>query len=170
MNEPGTTDEMLLRRLTDPLDREASREFVAVDRPLVIRVARQIGLQYADAEGLAQEMLLKVGRQVEKWESNQSAGSFRRWLSRVARDAALDVIRRAKPDTARDGTSIAAQLARVSTDNDLSERILQFELERQAFRWAAERIRDEFRQATWSAFWETMVEGRNPRRLRRIGR
>ena len=28
------------------------------------------------------------------------------------------------------------------------------------FRWAAERVRDEFRGTTWAAFWETGVEGK----------
>ena len=41
------------------------------------------------------------------------------------------------------------------------EHEVQRELERQAFRWAAERVRCEFTEATWLAFWETMVEGRS---------
>jgi RNA polymerase sigma-70 factor (ECF subfamily) len=28
------------------------------------------------------------------------------------------------------------------------------------FRWAARQVRKEFRQETWTAFWQTAVEGR----------
>ena len=160
MKEPGTTDELLLQRLPDESDREAWREFVAIYRPLVVRVGRQLGLQHIDAEGLAQDVLLKVGRKVGQWQPDQSPGSFRRWLGRIARNAALDTLRCSRSDAARGGSSVAIRLARVSPKDDPSARLLKTELERQAFRWAVERIRDEFREATWSAFWETMVEGR----------
>jgi hypothetical protein len=37
---------------------------------------------------------------------------------------------------------------------------VEMEYKRQVFRWAAERLRDEFRGNTWAAFWETAVEGK----------
>jgi hypothetical protein len=36
--------------------------------------------------------------------------------------------------------------------------LFEMEYKRQLFRWAAERVRGEFRGTTWSAFWETGVE------------
>ena len=161
MNEPRTTDAVLLARLVDPLDRDAWSEFVEIYRPLVIRLAQRLGLQYADADGLAQEVLLKVGKQAELWQPKQSNGSFRRWLSRVARNAAIDMLRRSRPDVALGGTELLARLNNVASKSDQAEGILTEELERQAFRWAANRIRREFRSATWAAFWETMVCGRS---------
>lgn len=44
---------------------------------------------------------------------------------------------------------------------DESAAVLEQELEREGFRWAARRIRDEFTESTWAAFWQTMVEGRS---------
>ena len=38
--------------------------------------------------------------------------------------------------------------------------LFEIEYKRQVFRWAAERVRDEFRWTTWAAFWETGVEGK----------
>ena len=37
--------------------------------------------------------------------------------------------------------------------------VVAMEFRRSLIRWAAARIRDEFREATWKAFWFTMVEG-----------
>src|SRR4051794_5013640 len=42
-------------------------------------------------------------------------------------------------------------------------RIFEAELRGRLFAWAADRVRDEFRPATWQAFWRTGVEGREPR-------
>ncbi len=40
-----------------------------------------------------------------------------------------------------------------------TQETLQREYRRSLFRWAAERIRPEFRNGTWDAFWLTTVEG-----------
>ncbi|HWE36299.1 MAG TPA: sigma-70 family RNA polymerase sigma factor, partial [Isosphaeraceae bacterium] len=37
------------------------------------------------------------------------------------------------------------------------------EYRRQLFRWAADRVRDEFRPTTWQAFWRTGVEDESPK-------
>jgi RNA polymerase sigma-70 factor (ECF subfamily) len=36
------------------------------------------------------------------------------------------------------------------------------EFRRRLFLWAAEQVRDEFRESTWRAFWLTAVEGMEP--------
>jgi len=158
MTEPAT-NETLLARVRDPQDREAWAEFVSIYRPLLYRVGRRYGLQDVDAQNLVQEVLQKVTRQVERWESGKPSGGLRRWLAAVARNTAIDAIRRVRPDAARGGTSVHEQLQDVAEQPDSSEAELRRELDRQAFRWAAARIHDEFTDSTWSAFWRTMVEG-----------
>ncbi|MFT5326301.1 MAG: RNA polymerase sigma-70 factor (ECF subfamily) [Planctomycetaceae bacterium] len=158
MTEPAT-NETLLARVRDPQDREAWAEFVSIYRPLLYRVGRRYGLQDVDAQNLVQDVLQKVTRQVEQWESGKPAGGLRRWLATVARHAAIDAIRRVRPDAAQGGTSVQKRLQDLRERPDSSEAELQRELDRQAFRWAAARIRDEFTDSTWSAFWQTMVEG-----------
>lgn len=158
MTEPAT-NENLLARVRDPQDREAWAEFVSIYRPLLYRVGRRYGMQDVDAQNLVQDVLQKVTRQVERWESGKPSGGLRRWLATVARNAAIDAIRRVRPDAAQGGTSVQKRLQDLHERPDLSEEELQRELDRQAFRWAAARIRDEFTDSTWSAFWRTMVEG-----------
>jgi RNA polymerase sigma-70 factor (ECF subfamily) len=159
MTEDPETRESLLLRIRDPQDRDAWYEFVAIYRPLIYRVGRRCALQDADAQNLTQEVLQKVERQVGSWKPGQARGSFRRWLATVARNAAIDALRRIAPDAGRGGTSVRNALQRIPASRDTSETEFRRELERQAFRWAARRIRDEFTEPTWTAFWETMVEG-----------
>ena len=159
MPETPETRESLLLRIRDPRDCNAWFEFVSIYRPLIYRVGRRHGLQDADAQNLTQEVLQKVERQAGSWEAGPPRGSFRRWLATVARNAAIDAIRRIAPDAARGGSSVREALNSVPAPSDASELEFRRELERQAFRWAARRIRDEFTEPTWTAFWETMVEG-----------
>jgi RNA polymerase sigma-70 factor (ECF subfamily) len=161
MTESPETRESLLLRIRDTQDCNAWHEFVSIYRPVIYRVGRRHGLQDADAENLTQEVLQKVERQAGCWDPGQATGSFRRWLATVARNAAIDAIRRVRPDAARGGTSIREALQNLPVEDDSSEAEFRIELERQAFRWAARRIRDEFTEPTWTAFWETMVEGQS---------
>jgi RNA polymerase sigma-70 factor (ECF subfamily) len=41
------------------------------------------------------------------------------------------------------------------------EDFLEREYRRRVLAWAAERIRHEFRDSTWQAFWQTNVEGKD---------
>ena len=157
-NSPDTRESLLLR-IRDSEDREAWNEFVSIYRPLIYRVGRRYGLQDADAQNLAQEVLQKVERKADDWLPGTAQGSFRRWLATISRNAAIDAIRRVAPDAARGGTSVREVLQNVSAPHDATEAAFRLELERQAFRWAARRIRGEFTEPTWTAFWETMVEG-----------
>ena len=156
------TDHRLLDRIRDSQDREAWDEFVIVYRPLIYRVGRRHGLQDADAQNLVQEVLRKVAEKIAdhlECQSTDAGGSFRRWLTTVARNTAIDSIRRVKPDAALGGSDVIRQLHELK-DDQASHEILLSELRREAFRWAARRIRDEFTEGTWLAFWHTMVDGK----------
>ncbi len=161
MTQSPDTRESLLLRIRDSQDREAWQEFVSIYRPLIYRVGRRSGLQDADAQNLAQEVLQKVERKADDWLPGQAQGSFRRWLATVSRNAAIDAIRRVSPDSARGGTSVREVLHGVAAPCDDTAAAFRLELERQAFRWSSRHIRGEFTEPTRIAFWETMVEGRS---------
>ena len=50
------------------------------------------------------------------------------------------------------------QLNHISASDGPKSDLIRLELRREIFRWAAERIRDEFRPETWDAFWLTAVD------------
>ncbi len=62
---PETRDSLLLR-LADAADHEAWCQFTAIYRPLIYRVARRRGLQDADAQDLAQQVLLSVAGAIDE--------------------------------------------------------------------------------------------------------
>lgn len=63
-SESPETRESLLIRVRDLQDRDAWDQFVQIYRPVVYRLARNRGLQDADAQDLAQKVLY-VGCQID---------------------------------------------------------------------------------------------------------
>ena len=63
----------LLVRVRDPADRAAWQEFVEIYRPVILRIARQKGMQAADAEDVAAEVVLAaVAKAIERRNTTRS--------------------------------------------------------------------------------------------------
>jgi RNA polymerase sigma-70 factor (ECF subfamily) len=158
MGQPPETRESLLVRVRDASDQEAWYEFAEVYRPVIYRLARAKGMQHADAEDLAQQVLLSVAGAIGRWESDPARARFRTWLRRVAHNAIINALTRGAPDRAAGGfNALTEQPAPEGPDSDL----LRTEYRREIFRWAARQIKDEFQPDTWDAFWWTAVDGRD---------
>jgi RNA polymerase sigma factor (sigma-70 family) len=160
---PGFPDTRLslIARLKDRADQEAWCQFVEIYRPLVHRLALRKGLQDADAEDLAQQVLLAVAQALERWEPDPARARFRTWLQRIAQHLILNALTRGKPDRASGNAAqhdaLYEQAAREGPDSAL----LRTEYQREVFRWAARQVCAEFQSDTWRAFWGTAVEGRD---------
>jgi RNA polymerase sigma factor (sigma-70 family) len=148
----------LIVRLRDDADQSAWREFVEIYRPVVFRLARRRGLQDADADDLAQQVLAAVAGAVGRWEPDPARGRFRAWLNRIAHNQIINALTRRAPDRAAGGDAdrLGDQAAPQGPDSEL----LRTEYRREVFQWAARQVRGEFRADTWQAFWQTAVEGR----------
>ena len=163
MSHPPQTRHSLIARLKDPSDQVAWEEFVSIYRPVVFRVAVKKGLQPADAEDVAQTVMVSVARAVEKWEPDPQRARFRTWLNRIAVNAAINSITRRKPDRGT-GESKSMELLAQHPDTDSQidsqeSELVRLEYRRESFRVAARQIKLEFEPDTWSAFWLTAVEG-----------
>jgi RNA polymerase sigma factor (sigma-70 family) len=148
----------LIVRLQADADQAAWTEFVEIYRPVIFRLARRRGLQDADADDLAQQVLADVARAVRRWRPDAGRGRFRAWLSRIARNRIINALTRRAPDRAAGGPDDA--LAGRTARDALSSELLRMEYRREVLQWAARQIRGEFRPDTWQAFWQTAVEGR----------
>jgi RNA polymerase sigma-70 factor (ECF subfamily) len=166
MGESPTTRPSLLARIRDPRDEPAWAEFVEIYGPLVRRLAHASGLQDADAADLEQEVFRAVAGAIDGWDPDPNRGSFRGWLFRIARNLMINALaaRRRHPQGSGD-TGVGRLLAEHPDPASEDSALFDTEYRRRLFQWAVERVRGEFRDATWQAFWRTGVEGRPPREV-----
>ncbi|MEO6808102.1 MAG: sigma-70 family RNA polymerase sigma factor [Isosphaeraceae bacterium] len=161
MDDRPITRPSLLIRLRDPGDERAWEEFIEIYTPLIHRLARQRGFQDADADDLTQEVFRAVAGAIDRWDPDPARGSFRAWLFRIAQNLMINFLAsaRRRPQTLGDSGVKDLLDARVKPTPDDSS---QFGLEyrRRLFQWAAEKVRGEFREPTWQAFWMTAVDGK----------
>ncbi len=160
MNSTPETRASLLIRVRDPADQAAWHEFVEIYRPVILRLARQKGMQDADAEDVAQQVLVSIARAVEQREHDPRRAKFRTWLGRVAHNAILNALTRKKPDRGSGDSALLAVLTQHESHTGADSDLLRLEHRREVFRWAARQVRKEFHQTTWDAFWQTAVECR----------
>lgn len=152
----------LIARLNDPASEEAWREFAAIYRPLVIRVAMAKGLQHADADDLAQDVLSAVGNAIESFSSNGS-GSFRRWLYQITRNLVVNQLTRG-PFSGKRGpigsgdSDVQKWLSEIPARHNETATLFRLEYRRIRFQQAADEVRDQFGHSTWQCFWLTSVE------------
>lgn len=156
MNLPETRNS-IIARLGNPDDADAWNQFSEVYRPIIVRIALSKGLQPADAEDLAQTILVSVASAIDRWDPNGPA-RFRTWLKRVTDNAILNSLSRQKPDRAAGSDAVAKLLCDVSSSDTPDSDLLNLEYQREVFQWAAENIRSEFSDLTWQAFWLTAVD------------
>src|SRR5262245_7524896 len=83
IHSPDTRASLLLR-LADRTDREAWDQFSQIYTPVAYRLALRSGLQHADAEDLAQQVLASVAKAIGRWEEDPTRARFRTWFHRVA--------------------------------------------------------------------------------------
>jgi RNA polymerase sigma factor (sigma-70 family) len=161
MNLGPETRASLLIRVRNLADQSACHEFVEIYRPVILRLARQKGMQDADADDVAQQVLLSIAKAVELREHDPQRAKFRTWLQRVAQNAILNALTRGKPDRGSGDSAMFEVLNQHQSPTGPESELLQLEYRREVFRWAARRVRQEFQESTWDAFWQTAVNGRD---------
>jgi RNA polymerase sigma-70 factor (ECF subfamily) len=164
MADSPETRASLLVRIRDPRDERAWAEFAAIYAPLVRRLARVRGLQEADAADLSQDVLRAVAGAIERYDPDPKLGSFRAWLFTIARNLILNLLaaQRRHPRGSGD-TDVNRLLEQQPAPDPEDTALFDAEYRRQLFRWAADRIRGEFRPTTWQAFWRTGVQDESPK-------
>ncbi len=151
------TRHSLLLRLHDRADMAAWSEFCAIYEPVIYRLAKRAQLQDADAREVAQEVLLLVSRKVEAFDT-QADGRFRGWLSKIARHATIDLLRKRR-ERPLGGSDFVRILSTVPAAPEDASRAFLAEARSQKFHWAAEQVRQSSQPITWQSFWLTAVEG-----------
>jgi RNA polymerase sigma-70 factor (ECF subfamily) len=160
MDDSPATRASLLMRIRNGADTEAWREFVELYAALIYGFARKRGLQDADAADLMQDVLRAVAASAGRLEYDPARGSFRSWLYTVTRNKLYNFLNGQRRHVRATGDSgVQKRLEEESSGSDDTALLWDREYERRLFSFAAERIRNEFREQTWRAFWHTAVDG-----------
>ncbi len=164
MDESPNTRPSLLIRLRDPGDEPAWTEFTEIYGPLVHRLARSRGLQDADAQDLVQDVFRAVARAIERYDPDPARGSFRGWLSRIARNLIINLLAAQRRHPRGSGDTDMQRLLEEQPDPSHEDSVLfTNEYRRRLLTWATRRIRGEFSEPVWQAFWLASVENRPPK-------
>lgn len=154
------TRNSLLVQVRSPANRTAWDEFALIYRPVIYRLARHKGLQDADAQDLAQQVLMAVASAVGAWEASNEAGRFRHWLRRVARNAIVNALSRRPQDRAAGGSAVQELLLEQPSADAQSEAQIELEYRRELYLRAARIVRGDVEPESWRAFELTVVENR----------
>ena len=162
MAEPPLTRVTLLTRLKDGRDGDAWREFVQLYGPVVYRFARNRGLQDADAADLMQDVLRSVARNAHRMEYDPKKGTFRGWLYTVTRNKIYNFLSSNKNRPRGTGDADAQERldATPAREEEGPDADWEKEYQRRLSARAMEIVKGEFHANTWSAFWQTAVEGK----------
>jgi RNA polymerase sigma factor (sigma-70 family) len=149
----------LLGRLrADPADPRTWAEFVDHYGPKILVWCRAWGLQDADAQDVAQTVLLKLATKLRDF-AYDPARSFRAWLKTVAQHAWLDFLdARQRAGQGTGDTQMLGRLQSVEARDDLLGR-LDEAFDRELLNEAVARVRLRVAPQTWEAFRLTAQEG-----------
>ena len=151
----------LLSRIKNPEDRRAWAEFVDLYGLVLYNFCSKRGLQSADVEDVVQEALRSVASAIQNFEYDPAKGTFRGWLFRVVRSKLNDHFRKAaKREQGTGRTTILRMIEETPSESEIEE--WDEEYHRYVFRWAADRVKPQVTKKSWSAFWMTAVEERDP--------
>ena len=153
---PTSTRQSLIVRISDAGDDESWAEFVQQYGPFIYAIGRRRGLQDADACDLVQDVMREVARSIPRYEVRK--GRFRNWLGVITQRTVARILEKNRqPVLGVGGSTNIAVLSGLSADENDSE--WEQAHQQQIFRWAAERVRGDFNETTWRAFWMTAVQG-----------
>jgi RNA polymerase sigma-70 factor (ECF subfamily) len=167
MAEAPVTRASLLVRLRDPQDHDAWQQFFRVYASVVYGFARRRGLQDADAADLMQDVLRRVAMSAGKLDYDRRKGTFRGWLFTVTRNRVFDFLNQRRKQAVGAGGSDVQERLNDQPATDAGDGASAWDQEHQqgVMRWAMDRVRGEFQDNTWKAFWQTAVEGKSPKEV-----
>ena len=155
----GATGTALLEGLRDPANHDAWAELVERYRPLLVGFAERTGFPGADAEDVAQLVLIELARSYASYD--RSKGRLRQWLFGIAKNQIANCKRRRAPEhTPQRDTRTTAFFDRLPCAGDF-ERAWQTEWDRYVMERCLDAVREEVTPQTMEAFHQFAVLARS---------
>lgn len=140
----------LLKRVRDPADQQAWREFERCYGDLVLRYALARRLQHCDAEDLRQVVFLKLSRYLRGFEYSPQRGRFRDYLGVVTRNAVFEFL--ARPVSRPAAVEGDVWGAFPDPNSDALDEVWEREWENHHYRLALATVRRTFEPRSVEAF------------------
>jgi len=156
-NDPkkDTSVTLMMRVQEDPADPRAWDEFVERYQPMICAWCLRWGSQPADADDVAQQVLLKLLTAMKKYR-RQSGSSFRGWLKTVTHNAWLDFV-----NSRQNSPQYPGSIESITDSSDALadlEKEMQSAFEAELLALAMRRIEARVKPSTWEAFRLTAIE------------
>jgi len=150
----------LLNRLRHASDADAWQRLFGLYQPLLIVWLRKYEVQSADADDLAQDILVSVSKNLVSFEHNGRSGAFRTWLRRmlVNRLRTFWRSRDRRPPTQGD-SSIEDRLAEFEDDASDMSQFWNRQHDLYVLKKLLELSRPGFSPETWLAFTRVALHG-----------
>ncbi len=155
---PTTTT--LLEGLFDPHNETVWNTFHERYRPIILAVARRIGLGAEDAADVAQETLVRFFQEYRAGKYDRERGRLRSWIVAIARYRIADIARAKARRREWRGESVLAFVE----DEDRLTALWDEECRREVLRRAMSKLRETTRldERTITAFQRQALEERTP--------
>ena len=124
---------------------------------LVYSVAFRVLNDQMAAEEVTQDTFMRIWRKSSSFDPEK--GRFVTWLLTVTRNELRKMAARKSSRAQASGDTAVRSLLEQEPDEPAGDEQWDREYQWNLFLWAAERVKAEFREATWQAFWRTVVEG-----------
>jgi RNA polymerase sigma factor (sigma-70 family) len=150
-----TSGTLMMRIQEDPADGDAWDQFVELYQPMIRDWCLRWGSQAADAEDVAQQVLLKLLTAMKNYRRLAGSG-FRSWLKTVTHNAWLDFVS-SRPSSAQFPASIDS----ITDSNDALEDLeaeMQRAFDNELLMLAMRRVEARVKPSTWEAFRLTAIE------------
>ena len=159
VDDSPLTRASLVVQLRDGANDGAWREFMDLYGPVVYGFARKRGLQDADAADLMQDVMRSVSAAIGRLNYDRNQGTFRGWLFTITRNKVFNFLsaRRIRPQASGDTTT--NRMLDTQPDPGDGEDAWELEYQRRLASMAMERVKGEFQEKSWRAFWLTAVDG-----------
>ena len=159
VDDSPLTRASLLLQLRDGTNHDAWLEFTRLYGPVVYGFARKRGLQDADAADMMQDVMRSVSTSIGRLDYDRNQGTFRGWLFTITRNKVFNFLsaRRVRPRGA--GDTSTNRLIETHPDPSEGSDVWELEYQRRLASLAMERVKNEFQENTWRAFWLAAVEG-----------
>jgi RNA polymerase sigma-70 factor (ECF subfamily) len=148
----------LLVQIRDGANQVAWQEFVKLYGPVVYGFARKRGLQDADAADLMQDVMRSVSAAIGRLDYDRSQGTFRGWLFTITRNKVFNFLSARKIRPQASGDSSTNRILDSHPDESDGSETWEMEYQRRLASLAMDRVKSEFQENTWKAFWLTAVD------------